>query len=211
MKSKEDQARDWTEGTTSDAAISAAVHNKRKHFLASAGLLYAPICTPLSRHLLSDLSRLSSGKEREICSKCNCLFMRDSCRAIIDSKPKLKKTVKKLRNKPRDLLTSLERKKLRRWQTRRCKVVVHCNVCKQTAVHPGPTAVKPFFRKEHHLKQLPGRNFQNRRLHKPPKGRFESRGEKKAKMAKVKQMLKGDKQKKSKASQSPLLKFLSSI
>ncbi|PIK62619.1 hypothetical protein BSL78_00411 [Apostichopus japonicus] len=192
-------------------AVSAYTFEKRKHFLASAGLLYAPVCTPLSRHLLSDLTRLSSGKEQTgICSKCNCLFLKDSCQVNIEGKPQLKKRLKQLTKKSPGLLTSKERKQLRRWQNRRCKVVVHCKVCEQKATFPGPTAMKPFQRNELRQKQIMSKN-QNRRLHKPAKGRVVTKGQKQAKMTKLKEMLKGDKVKRKKASQSPLLKFLSSI
>lgn len=44
--------RETSGDNVSDAAVSAYTFEKRKHFLASAGLLYAPVCTPLSRHLL---------------------------------------------------------------------------------------------------------------------------------------------------------------
>lgn len=66
-------------------------------------------------------------------------------------------------------------------------------------------------RNELRQKQTNVQRIQNRRLHKPAKGRVVTKGQKQAKMTKLKEMLKGDKVKRKKASQSPLLKFLSSI
>lgn len=185
-------------------STSSDILNKRKYFLAAAATLYAPVCTSLSRHLFSSFVRFSTSEEQTgLCPDCNSLLIEDCCNISIQRKPQITKNVRQLRKKSMSYMTSRDRRKLKRWNTRKCKVVLHCKTCNQVIKLPGPVNSQS-------IKSNQQRATQKKVVNQPIP-RLVRDTENRKKMDKLKEMLVGAKTKKSEESQSPLLKFLKSI